>query len=237
MEGQSRTSVAVVSGQASRNAAGFHGAQSSLERQQELLLKELAHRTINDMQMVAGLLTLQCRDAESEETQQALKDVRDRVMVLANARAALMRNSHPTLDAALQQVCIALQCQAEPHGVTVGFSSETLRGKLSAGQIISLTLAVNELATNALKHAFTGTDGGRITIASTMDRDRNLVITIDDDGAPFCEIPHRQGSGLGMNLVRRLVESANGLVIAPDAGGKCYQIRVPLDWQHIVEEG
>ena len=236
METQNRRSIATVSGQANRTRAGLYSAQSSIERQQYLLLREVAHRSINDMQMVASLLALQSRHAECEEARQALKDARDRVMVLANARAALMRNSHCTLDASLQQVCIALQSQAEPYGVTVCFASATLRSKLSAAQIIALTLAVNELATNALKHAFNGTDGGKISIAMHTDDDRNLTVTVADNGAPFSATSDRRGSGLGMNLVRRLVESANGLVIAPDEDSKTYEIRVPLDQQHLQVE-
>ncbi len=224
-----------------------HPIRQSGSGAQDLLLREFAHRSVNDMQMVAGLLTLQLRKALSEETRAALENVRNRVMVLANARAGLLRDARTTLDTALQQVCVALQSQAEPYGVTVTYASNVRDGRLSSSQIMSLSLAVNELATNALKHGFgalkgdgkgdgkadgggglDGSGGGSISITAHMHDADMLTITVEDDGAAFTALSDRRGSGFGLDLVRRLIESARGLVIMPTGGGKCFEIRVPL---------
>lgn len=195
----------------------------------DLLLREVSHRSGNDMQLVASLLALQSRHCESPEARRALDDVHDRVMILARSRAAFLRQERPTLEAALQEVCAALQSQAEPHDILIAFQAGTLGGNIAPAHIIPLALAVNELVTNALKHAFKEGASGRITISMHTNGDRTMVVTVDDDGLPLPPLAQRTSGRLGLGLVRRLVEMTGGLIILPENGGKCFEIRVPLN--------
>lgn len=213
-------------------ANGLNGGTASQRHtvDHDLLLRETNHRCANDLQLVVSLLSLQSRRAVSAETRQALNDTMERVAILARARAALNRPEQPTLEAALRQICEALQPQAEPRSILISLVSSSEAGRLSTVQITTLALIVNELATNAIKHAFAGEKGGRIEISIQRSDRGHVTIQVDDDGLPFPEVSARNtnGSGLGLGLVRRLMASIGGLIILPSGGSKTFEIRVPV---------
>ena len=212
------------------HAASDHSASAyrSLAPEDDLLLRETYHRCSNDLQLVVSLLGLQSRRAQSEETRQALTDAADRVAILARARAALQQQRQPTLEGALRQVCEALHSQAEPRSILVSLEINDVAHGISAIQITTLALIVNELATNAIKHAFESDTSGRIRIMARNHDSRTFAIIVDDDGLPFPELANRRSGGLGLGLVCRLMESIGGLVILPANGSKCFEIRLPV---------
>lgn len=104
-----------------------------------------------------------------------------------------------------------------------------------------LTQIVVNLLENAIKH---GCDGGRIEISSRRLNARLVEIRLDDDG-PGVALDEReavfslsqrgrnvkaQGSGIGLAVVRLIVERAGGEVEATDSplGGACFRVRLPL---------
>ena len=87
---------------------------------------------------------------------------------------------------------------------------------------------VNELATNAIKHAFEEEKAGCISISVRPNGEREAVIIVDDDGLPFPEANSPKDGGMGLGLAKRLVASVNGLLIPPASGRKCFEIRVPV---------
>lgn len=195
----------------------------------DLLLREINHRCGNDLQMVVSLLGLQSRRAASLEARQALTDAAERVAVLARARGALHRDRQPSLGGALRQVCEALCAQAEPRGILISMQVEQEVHGLAPNQITTLALVVNELATNAIKHAFEEGKTGRIRITAGGIRGRDVTVIVDDDGLPFPELTSPAGDGLGLELAKRLMASIGGLFIAPPKGSKAFELRVPVD--------
>lgn len=193
----------------------------------ELLLRETNHRCANDLQLVVSLLSLQSRRAENQETCIALTDAAARVAVLARARAGLSRQQHPDLGSALRQVCEALHNQAEPRGILLSMAVEGEVPGVSKHQVATLALAVNELATNAIKHAFDEGQGGRIEIVLRRTESGETMVVIDDDGLPLPDGASNDGSGMGLGLVHRLVGSVGGSFHRPAPGSKRFEIRLP----------
>lgn len=197
-------------------------------RHNDLLLRETHHRCSNDLQLVVGLLSLQSRRATNPETREALADATARVAVLARSRAELNQQRQPSLQSALRQVCEALHSQAEPRSILVSMQAEHDVQGLAPDHIATLALVVNELATNAIKHAFEEEKAGHVSISLRADGEREAVIIVDDDGLPFPEATSAKNSGMGLGLVKRLVASIDGLLIQPETGSKCFEIRVPI---------
>ena len=202
---------------------------------EDLLLRELSHRCSNDLQMVVGLLAMQSRRVQSEEARIALTDATERVAVLARSRAMLQRKEPLTLESALQQVCAALQSQAEPRGILISLTVSKQCDGLSQQQVTTLALIVNELVTNAVKHAFHEGKGGCIRICVQEQDSAVLTITVDDDGTPFMEAMRTRSGGLGLDLVTRLMGGVGGILIPPTDGSKVFEMRVPrtLHAQHL----
>jgi two-component sensor histidine kinase len=200
-------------------------SQQSVE-QMQLLLKEVTHRCANDLQLVAALLELHSRRTASEEASEILNEAADRIVLLARARA-MERTRQPTLQAALEQVCAALGSQAEPRSIAIALEFATEADGLSENQITYLAMCVNELATNALKHAFDGCDKGRIAIAVRPCNGGHLAITVEDDGSPLKGEEDGGQAGMGLDLVRGLLRSIGGELREPGVGSKRFEIRVP----------
>ena len=207
-------------------AVPFAGVRQP-EQNYDLLLRETNHRCSNDLQLVVSLLALQSRRAGDPQVRQALEDAKERVSILARARGVLQREHQPNLQAALQEVCKALHAQAEPRSILVTLDTAQEVHGLSSSQITTLALVVNELATNAIKHAFEEGAEGHIRVSISDQGTRDATVTVDDDGLPFPE-PGVSCGGLGLDLMTRLMDSIGGLLIPPPAGLKVFRLRVPL---------
>jgi two-component sensor histidine kinase len=194
----------------------------------DLLLRETNHRASNDLQLVVSLLGLQSRRAASPEVRQALSDAMERVSILARSRSAMHRERQVSLEAALRQVCEALHAQAEPRGILISLQSGHEVHGLSPHQITTLALVVNELATNAIKHAFEEGKAGHIRVTISRNGNRGVTIIVDDDGLPFPEAGDDR-DGLGLGLAKRLMASIGGLLIMPPKGLKVFELRVPVE--------
>jgi len=188
----------------------------------DLMLREAAHRSANDLQLVVSLLALESQRAKHSETRRALTEATARVSILARARMALQQQRHQTLEEALGQVCNALHSQAEPRSITISLDVATEADGLTDNQITTLAMVTNELATNAIKHAFTAGRGGRICVSVRQHDTRHLAILVYDDGQPFPALGERGSGGLGLALVGRLLESIGADLIVPTNGRKCF---------------
>lgn len=180
-------------------------------------LADIRHQSRNDMQMVIGMLAMQARCASNAEARAALETARERVAVLARRHA----DDAPTAAAVVRQVCDGIGGAAARRGIALqvqALDATPLRPQVAT----SLGLIVNELASNAVKHAF-GDAGGALTIRVERDGDR-VQMTVDDDGAPM---PVEPRPGLGLELVRRLVKSLRGEMRMPGGGSKAFVVRVP----------
>lgn len=194
---------------------------------EELLVRETNHRWSNDLQLVIGLLALQGRRAHNAEVRRALTDAMERVSVVSRARIAMYTEKQQSLSAALTRVCEALLVQAEVRSISVHLHVEDEVTGLSQEQIIAFALAVNELATNSIKHAFEEAEGGLVRISISRPDARSVCVTVDDDGRPFAEVRGEDG-GIGMGLSKRLMAAAGGLLIPPRPGTKLFELRIPV---------
>lgn len=205
---------------ATRNALG--SSQPS-----DLLLREMGHRCVNDLQLVVSLLALQSRRTANIEVRRALTDAMQRVGILADARAYLLKDALPTLESALRAVADALSSQAEPRGIVLTLELAHPAAGLSPIQITTLALVINELATNAIKHAFDGDYGGQVRIYVRRLNNLTLCIGVDDDGRPFPKVDECRRDRMGLSLARRLVDSVGGFLIMPASGSKSIEVRLP----------
>ncbi|MEG8040209.1 sensor histidine kinase [Sphingomonas sp. LR60] len=196
-------------------------------RPTELLLQKINHRAGNDLQMIVGLLALQSRRVTSAEAKQALTDTMERVAILAAARRELGTSRRPSLATALQHVCTALRSQAEPRSISITLKVEDDSAELTPSQITTLALVVNELATNAIKHAYEDDKSGYISITQSTDGTGGVTVLVDDDGLPFPDPKNPSRDGLGLEIAKRLMAAIGGLFIPPTAGSKIFELRLP----------
>ena len=146
-----------------------------------VLLREADHRIKNSLQLVASLLSMQRSRLADPESVAALDGAISRVRAIAEAHRALFQSRDPRIvdfGRMLADICthvaslapnLTIQCQP-------GDALE-----IDAERAIPLGLIVNELLTNAAKHAYTPGSPGVVT-AQAERRDGDLAITIADSG-------------------------------------------------------
>ena len=184
-------------------------AQALAER--ETLLKEVYHRVKNNLQVVQSLLSLQCRSVADDSAREALEDTAQRVRAMALVHEHLYQA--PSLsDVHLPRYVSALLRQiVDGHGRHDGpVRVQADVGDLSArpDAAVPLGLLLTELVVNALKHAFAGRDGGRVTV-SVQPQEGGVRVAVSDDGRGLPpdaaeRLPRTLGRQLAASLARQL---------------------------------
>jgi two-component sensor histidine kinase len=194
-------------------------------------IREIHHRVKNNLQTVAALLRLQSRRMDAPEARFALDEAVRRVGSIAIVHETLSENLHEQVD--FDEVCdrlSAMVCDVASESGDVTTTRSGSFGSLPAQVATPLAVAMTEIMHNAVEHGFAGRPG-RLDIRA--DRSGSgLQVVIEDDGAglPPGFDPARS-EGLGLSIVRTLVESELGGDISLDAcptGGTSVTLRVPI---------
>jgi PAS domain S-box-containing protein len=191
-------------------------------KEKEVLLQEIHHRVKNNLQIISGLLTLQADQSAGKSLDEIFRESQDRIRSIALIHEKLYR-SHNLAEIAFDEYLRALiENLFTSHSVAVGritVSYEMESILFTIEKAIPLGLIVNELVTNALKHAFPNGRQGEIRIslqertgtARRAPTDQGcaptceLIVADNGVGLPAGQIPEQQKS-LGMNLVSMLAK-------------------------------
>ena len=211
-------------------AAAYRAMRES-DRQlaeRDLLLRELDHRVKNNFAMVSSLLNLQLHQSSDPSTRDALSAALGRVESIARAHVHLYTDGASAtgtdMRAYLSELCGTLADTLPPHHA-LEFDFATAPAVLPRDRAVSIGLVVNELVTNATKHAFHDRPRGTIRIVfSAHDSGWRLVVEDDGIGLPT-ESDKGRGEGLGRRLVDAFARQAHGkLNVRSDASGSCFTL-------------
>lgn len=192
------------------------------ERANSLLLGELAHRVANNFASVASLIRSKASLVGNEEAKSVLNEAVEQVMVLARVHSRLRaETSGVVLDSRdfLLELCDDLKVLIAPRQ-PLSIECVTVSRRLSVAQAIPLGLIVNELVTNAIKHAFPEGRPGMVRVR-LQAAGAQLRLDVEDDGvglgARMGTGPTR-GTGLGQDLVRALCQQIGGTLEVKSTG-------------------
>ncbi|MBB2830230.1 UNVERIFIED_ORG: PAS domain S-box-containing protein [Rhizobium esperanzae] len=198
------------------------------DEHQEIMMREMSHRIKNSLALVAGMLAMQARSAKQAEVGQALLDAEARVGTIAQVHDQLWRQPHiETVDLAdfLSSLCQRLEQSTSRHAVSVDVDSCTV----DADRAIQIALLVNELVTNAFKHAYSDTCGTVSVIARSTGDEICLKVADAGKGLPAeFSADENDGKSLGMKVVRALVQQLRAeLQVEDRRPGTSFVIRLP----------
>ena len=183
---------------------------ASAEREKDLLLHELAHRTKNDFMTIASILRLQAQ-GQPEEIRTVLSAAADRVHVVAGAHEQLHRREEYAIVNTrdyLEKLCDGLGALLRGvRPVEVRVAADPV--EMNVASAVPMGLIVNELVTNAMKYAFPGERAGTIEVGFHMVESDTAEIVVRDDGIGC---PEAAREGLGSRLVRLLAQQMKGSV-------------------------
>ena len=181
--------------------------RASLE-EQTALLREVHHRVKNNLQVVASLLNLQTRRILNPVALAALRSTQDRIRSMALLHETLYREGNAArVNCAvyLGHLCSHLSHAFSPQTDRIRLERRIAAIELDLDEAIPCGLIVNELISNAYKHAFPDERAGLITVETRAESDDRLVLSVVDDGVglPAGSDAERADS-MGMELVRGL---------------------------------
>lgn len=210
-----------------------HRATSERDREiadRDLMLSEFEHRVKNNFQIVASMLDIQRRRVSDPAAAEALESALMRVDSIARAHRHLYRDgqgSEVNVSEYLKDLCSALSdALLLRGGVTLTCDADAAR--IQRDHAVSIGLVVNELVTNAAKHAFAGRETGTIRVTWKHLPEGGWRLTVADDGVGLPSGPRtkRPDGGLGQRLIDAFAKQAGGtLTTASDANG----VRVTMD--------
>lgn len=210
--------------------------QAMLEKalvEKTALLNEVHHRVKNNLQVVSSLLSLQTRQA-SPEASQLLSESQGRVKAIALIHQLLYeRNDYAKVELGLYLQRLArLQSEtylAQSGRIRMQLNQPDTPITLDLQHAVPCGLLVNELVSNAFKHAFPDGRPGVITITLGQDA-QGTRITVQDDGVGIPpDIRLGETQTLGFQLLPLLIEQAGGALLQPPTTTGCrFDIILPV---------
>jgi two-component sensor histidine kinase len=175
----------------------------------EALLRDVNHRVGNNLAMVSALLNVQSRQTREPAVKAALAQAQSRIQAIAAGQRRLRLDIETdAIDARpyMEDLLAEIGKSAEGRPITIALDMDEIR--LPGRDAVSYVVIVNELVTNAIKHAFPDGMTGRITIRLArieQDGEPALSLSIEDDGVGMP--PEIETKGLGQTVIASLLRS------------------------------
>jgi PAS domain S-box-containing protein len=205
--------------------------RASLE-EKVLLLREVHHRVNNNLQIIISLTSLQIRQTRDPAVKQIMSETQNRVRAMSLVHEKLYRSqSLSHIDFADYTRYLATQLFS-----FYGIDTRRVRLEFTLGKImvdivtaVPLGLLMNELISNALKHAFP--DGREGTISISSGEEGNLItLVVRDNGIGIPEdLDWKNAATLGMRLINSLVDQVDGTITLDRENGTAFIITVKRD--------
>ena len=201
-------------------------------KEKEVMLREIHHRVKNNLQVVSSLLNMQARAAKDEDIQDALSESRDRIMTMSLIHSQLYEGSD-LAEINMKEFVDRLLGQLQSYQVGDMRITRVVRVDdypFPISVAVPVGLIINELLSNALKHAFEGRGEGKIEVSLAASEGGRVNLTVSDDGVglpPGFDI--NKSKTLGLRLVKILTEDQlQGTLEVTSDGGATFKMQFDI---------
>ena len=173
-----------------------------------LLLKELHHRVKNNMQTIGSLLEMQARRARTDEAASLLKLSAGRIAGMARVHDLLSQDDVglTTVQAIIDAMVNLMRTDLGASDRRVELSVKADPASIASDKASVFAMVVNELLWNAVQHGLDGHASGSIEIVASK-AGPELHVSVRDDGRGLpSEFSLDRDTGLGLSIVRNVVE-------------------------------
>ncbi|MBN2159450.1 MAG: PAS domain S-box protein [Spirochaetes bacterium] len=202
---------------------------SAAVRENEMRARETHHRAKNSLQTIASMIHLQSMRSPDDTAASILDNVRGRIGAMAKVHDMFCRLEKSSLINFREYISELVREISTSLGKKelIRITADIEEAYLGINEAVPCGLLVNEIATNAVKHAFPDGRPGEITVRY-REKDGCNTLTIQDNGTGIPdEIDINRPDTLGMELIRELVIQIKGTVTVRRAGGTAYTIQFP----------
>ncbi|WP_442943265.1 PAS domain S-box protein [Nostoc sp.] len=197
--------------------------------EKEVLLKEVHHRVKNNLQIVSSLLQLQSQTLKDPEIIKVFRESQNRIESISLIHKNLYTSANiGQIDVAdyISNLAASLLISYQICPGKIALETDIDSVSLNVDQAIACGLVINELISNALKHAFPNQQAGTISIA-LRNVGNSIEMTIRDNGIGLPDnLDWRNTDSLGLSLVHDLVtEQLEGNITLERNHGTVFKIK------------
>ena len=201
-------------------------------QEKEVLLREIHHRVKNNLQLISGLIDMTRMRTSDESTNNVLTDLMLKIQTMAQIHTRLYESKEfgkISLTSQIRDQVTSLSniYSHKGHEIICDITGHEIF--LPVDQAIPCALVVNEILSNAYKHAFKGRKHGNIEITA-LEEDGQILITVRDDGIGIpVNFDISRTNSLGLKLVRTLVQyQLKGSLMFKSQNGTEFSMEFPV---------
>lgn len=183
--------------------------------EKEIMIKEIHHRVKNNLQIVSSLLRLQSEKITDKTVLVHFRQSEQRIKSMALIHQQLYKTkdlSRINFRDYINELCSYLLSANDTASGRINLKVEAEELYFRIDTALPCGLIVNELFTNAVKHAFPGGAKGNIFLKLYKDINDNCCIMVKDDGIGALSLDLKNTTSLGMELVNTLTEQLDGKI-------------------------
>ncbi len=193
--------------------------------EKNLLIAELHHRVKNNLAIISGLFSLTINDNLHEDAKNVLLESRNRVRSMALIHNRLYKSDSFTdvnFDEYIHELVSEITTSYPSISNAINVKTDINNVILNVNSAIPCGLILNELLTNAYKHAFKDKTEGEIAI-SFFHQNGQYVMTVKDNG---CGLPldYNKKQSLGITVIEALTEQLDGKSKFSDNQGTHFEL-------------
>ncbi|MBZ2166660.1 CHASE4 domain-containing protein [Methanobacterium spitsbergense] len=196
-------------------------------KEKELLLREIHHRVKNSLQIISSLLSLQASEFDDNLIIEKYKESENRIHTIALIHENLYQSTDISnidfknyLEILIDDIMYSYKVDREMIKTVLDLNDY----ELGIETAIPVGLIINELVSNALKHAFKSGEKGEIKIVLEK-YDDTYTLTVQDNGIGLPDEIHPENSkSLGLMLVNALVTQLDGKMSFEVKNGTAFKI-------------
>ncbi|RKT21610.1 putative ATPase [Paraburkholderia sp. RAU2J] len=197
--------------------------KEALLEEKDALLHEVHHRVKNNLQLISSLLNLQAARVTDSSVAELFADSRNRVRSMALVHENLYRAGNFArimMATHVKNLCGHLARAHDMRRLAVELQVEVDDVQLDMNRAVSCGLIINELVSNALKHAFPDGRGGCVRVELGLVDEARCRLSVADDGVGITSnFSLDEADSLGLQLVHDLTHQLHGTVELSHVGG------------------
>jgi two-component sensor histidine kinase len=178
-------------------------------QEKEVLLREIHHRVKNNLQLISGLLDMSRMRTVDESTNSILTDMMLKIQTMAQIHTRLYESKQfgrINISGQFRDQATALSNIYSHKGHDISCEIHSNEVFLPVDQAIPCALVVNEILSNAYKHAFKGRKKGTIEISAVVENGQIQLIVRDNGIGMPGNFDISRSNSLGLKLIRTLVQ-------------------------------
>jgi two-component sensor histidine kinase len=198
-------------------------------KEKDALIREIHHRVKNNLQIINSMLNLQIGKIDDEKTENIFFEAKQRISAIALTHQMLYQKetlSNINLSEYIETLVRQIEASMSSPLIELEVDVKDQKSRLTIDGAVPLGLVINELLTNAYKHAFPKGRKGKITV-SLNETPESFTINVRDNGVGLPpDFNYSESTTLGMELVYILVEQLDSKLNVENNNGTAFSFEI-----------